>query len=150
MSRTPEQLEGQTDEGEQTDGDDHRNDTLRQVRERDERQQELRRIDVALLVLEYRVVQPRVRRVAVQDVGGGRQVREADVPGQEALRSAQRDDRHHDRKGEGHEDERQRARSTGTAIGLGPHHRSFGGRAHLLDDGLGPGGRDSSAGLVPN
>ena len=72
--------------------DDHSDDTVRQRRERHEREQELRRIHVALLILEDRVVESRVRRVAVEHGLGRRQVREADVPGEEARapRSARR------------------------------------------------------------
>ena len=46
---------------------------------------ELRRIHVPLLILEDGVVERRVRRVAVEYRVRGREVREAHVPGEEAL-----------------------------------------------------------------
>ena len=52
----PSESQGQAEEREQPRRQEHRDDSLGKRRERDERQEELRRIDVPLLVLEDRVV----------------------------------------------------------------------------------------------
>ena len=60
-----------------------------QERQRDEREDELRRIHVPLLLLEDRVVDRGIRRVAVENGLGRRQIREPNVPGEEAFGGAQ-------------------------------------------------------------
>ena len=88
-----------------------RNDTTGTGRnvERHEREDELRRIDVPLLVLEDRVVDRRIRRVAVEDRLGGRQIREANIPGEQPLGGAQPDEADEQRGREEDERDRQQA-----------------------------------------
>ena len=95
------------------------------------RDDELRRIHVSLLLLEDRIVERRIRRVAVEHGFGRRHIGEAHVPREKALCCAQRDGTAMTSHGEEHE-------SHGPEAGArrspwpGPGAGSVGGRPHHL------------------
>ena len=103
-----------------------------QERQRDEREDELRRIHVPLLLLEDRIVDRGIRRVAVENGLGGRQIREPNVPGEEALGGAQRDQADEQHRGDEHERNRAQAGSRRRRGLLGPGSGGVGGRPHAL------------------
>ena len=78
-------------------------------REREKQEQQLGRVHVSLLLVEYRIVERRIRRVAVQDGFRRRQICKAHVPRQETLRCAQSREPEHG--GDPEEDERDRENS---------------------------------------
>ena len=79
-----EDPERQADEDEQDERGEQCDDPDRKPRERNEHENELRGVHVPLLVLQDRVVELRIRRLAVEHRLRGRQIREAHVPRQQA------------------------------------------------------------------
>ena len=103
-------------------------------------EEELRRIDVSLLLLEDRIVERRIGRLPVEHGVGRGQVREPDVPGEEAFIGAQRDDARPSRRPRRRRARPSRARARDRRRASGPRLGGVGGRPHRPDDGRVPEG----------
>ena len=93
---------------------------------------ELRRIDVALLILEDGIVERRVRRSPVRDRLGSGEVCEAHVPCQELRPQAEDDEGRGPQDGDEHQRDRQQTRARARTLALGPRGGGVGGRLHRL------------------
>ena len=97
-----------------------------------EREDQLRRIHVPLLLFQDRIVDRGIGRVAVEDGLSRREIREPNVPGEEAFGGAQRDQADQQHRCDEHEGNRAQTGSRRRRGLLGPGSGGVGGRPHAL------------------